>query len=205
MLRLPICAGSKPRGLVIGRSFLVATAPPIIRHLSNEGIASRAKSVRASTHALHCRRWWNCAPGGRAEIVFFLGEAASAEEARTLIALYRGADLDELLRAVTKYWDDILGTVQVKTPDRAMNFMLNRWLLYQTLACRVWSRSAFYQAGGAYGFRDQLQDVMALAGCATRHRAGAVTARRRASIRRGRCAALVASSIGPRRAHPDLR
>ena len=100
--------------------------------------------------------------GARAEIVFFLGEAASVAEARTLIALYRGADLDEVLRAVTKYWDDMLGTVQVKTPDRAMNFMLNRWLLYQTLACRVWSRSAFYQAGGAYGFRDQLQDVMAL-------------------------------------------
>jgi len=100
--------------------------------------------------------------GGRAEIVFFLGEAASTEEARTLVALYRGADLDEILRRVTKHWDNVVGAVQVTTPDRAMNLMLNRWLLYQTLACRVWSRSAFYQAGGAYGFRDQLQDVMAL-------------------------------------------
>ena len=100
--------------------------------------------------------------GGRAEIVFFLGEAATMEEARTLIALYRGADLDGTLRAVMKHWDDVLGAVQVTTPDRAMNIMLNRWLLYQTLACRVWARSAFYQAGGAYGFRDQLQDVMAL-------------------------------------------
>jgi len=100
--------------------------------------------------------------GGRAEIVFFLGEAATTEEARVLIALYRGADLDGILRTVMKHWDDVLGAVQVTTPDRAMNVLLNRWLLYQTLACRVWSRSGFYQAGGAYGFRDQLQDVMAL-------------------------------------------
>ena len=100
--------------------------------------------------------------GGRAEIVCFLGEAPSSEEARKLVALYRGADLDGAMRAVIQYWDDILGTVQVTTPDPAMNLMLNRWLLYQTLACRVWSRAAFYQAGGAYGFRDQLQDVMAL-------------------------------------------
>jgi cyclic beta-1,2-glucan synthetase len=100
--------------------------------------------------------------GGRTEIVFFLGEAASMAEARALITRYRAADVDEILRRVTEHWNDILGSVQVTTPDRAMNIMLNRWLLYQTLACRVWARAAFYQAGGAYGFRDQLQDVMAL-------------------------------------------
>jgi cyclic beta-1,2-glucan synthetase len=102
-------------------------------------------------------------PNGVIEIAFFLGEAASAEDARSLIARYRAADLGALLSAVGQYWDDVLGAVQVKTPDRPMDIMLNGWLLYQTLACRLWARSAFYQASGAYGFRDQLQDEMALA------------------------------------------
>jgi len=100
--------------------------------------------------------------GGTAEIVFFLGQAATAAEAQTLISHYRVADLDAVLRDVVAYWDGVLGTVQVKTPDRSMDLMLNRWMLYQTIACRIWARSAFYQASGAYGFRDQLQDSMAL-------------------------------------------
>jgi cyclic beta-1,2-glucan synthetase len=101
-------------------------------------------------------------PDQTAEIIFFLGEAASREAAEFLIKKYRAADLDAVFAAVTRQWDDTLGVVQVKTPDRAMDILLNRWLPYQTLACRVWARSAFYQASGAYGFRDQLQDVMAL-------------------------------------------
>jgi len=101
-------------------------------------------------------------PNGRAEIVCFLGEAASASDARMLITRYRTADLDAVLAAVSHHWAATLGAVQVKTPDRAMDIMLNGWLLYQTLACRIWARSGFYQASGAYGFRDQLQDGMAL-------------------------------------------
>jgi cyclic beta-1,2-glucan synthetase len=100
--------------------------------------------------------------GERAEIVFLLGEAATREDARALVMRYRTADLDRALGEVTTRWDDILVAVQVRTPDRSMDLLLNRWLLYQTLACRLWARSACYQAGGAYGFRDQLQDVTAL-------------------------------------------
>ena len=102
-------------------------------------------------------------PGETAEIVFFLGEAEDAAAAQSLISRYRTADLDAIYRDVLRHWDELLGAVQVKTPDRSMDIMLNRWLLYQTIACRLWARSAFYQAGGAYGFRDQLQDGMALA------------------------------------------
>jgi cyclic beta-1,2-glucan synthetase len=101
-------------------------------------------------------------PGGRSEVVFLLGQAATADEARALVTRYRSADVDVTLRAVATRWDDILSVVQVRTPDRSLDVMLNAWLLYQALACRVWARAAFYQAGGAYGFRDQLQDVMAL-------------------------------------------
>ena len=96
------------------------------------------------------------------EIVFLLGETATESEAQALVAKYQDADLDAVLAAVAALWDDTLGAVQVTTPDRSMDILLNSWLLYQTLACRVWARSAFYQASGAYGFRDQLQDVMAL-------------------------------------------
>ena len=101
-------------------------------------------------------------PGESAEVVFLLGQAESRDQARDLIKRCRGADFDQVLSDVTRRWDDLLRTVQVATPDPGMDLMLNRWLLYQTLSCRVWARAAFYQLSGAYGFRDQLQDVMAL-------------------------------------------
>jgi cyclic beta-1,2-glucan synthetase len=102
------------------------------------------------------------AAGQSAEIVFLLGDAPSAETARALIERYRTADLDAVLDEVRAFWNDTLGAVQVKTPDHSFDLMMNGALLYQTLACRMWARSGFYQASGAYGFRDQLQDAMAL-------------------------------------------
>ena len=101
--------------------------------------------------------------GATAEIVFFLGEAADTAAAQALVGRYRSANLDAVYRSVVNYWDQVLGAVQVRTPDRAMDLILNRWMLYQTLVCRMWARAGFYQASGAYGFRDQLQDGMALA------------------------------------------
>jgi cyclic beta-1,2-glucan synthetase len=101
-------------------------------------------------------------PGARVEIVFFLGQTESKEKARDLLNRYRAADLNQVFRDVLRQWDDTLSAVQVNTPDQSMDVILNRWLLYQTLSSRVWARAAFYQLSGAYGFRDQLQDVMAL-------------------------------------------
>jgi cyclic beta-1,2-glucan synthetase len=100
--------------------------------------------------------------GGSAEVVFFLGQTENKEQARELLRQYRTKDLDQVLRDVTTRWDEILDAVQITTPDRAMDLLVNRWLLYQTLSSRVWARAGFYQLSGAYGFRDQLQDVMAL-------------------------------------------
>ncbi len=103
------------------------------------------------------------APGERTEVLFLLGQGGDADEARSLVLRHRAANGDAVLGEVEEHWDELLGTVQVETPDASMNLLLNRWLLYQTLSCRIWARSAFYQSGGAYGFRDQLQDVLALA------------------------------------------
>lgn len=102
------------------------------------------------------------APNEHIDILFMLGDAASSDEARALVEKYRSVDLDAVLAQVQVQWDAVLDTVQVHTPDRAMDILLNDWLLYQVLSCRVWARTAYYQASGAYGFRDQLQDVTAL-------------------------------------------
>ncbi|MBN9430058.1 MAG: glycosyl transferase, partial [Burkholderiales bacterium] len=99
--------------------------------------------------------------GESIEVAMLLGQGACEEASKALIARYRAADLDAVQADVTAYWVRTLGAVHVKTPDRSMDIMLNGWLLYQTIACRLWARSAFYQASGAYGFRDQLQDGMA--------------------------------------------
>ena len=101
-------------------------------------------------------------PGHEADVVFLLGEAGSAEEARAIISRYES--IEQVYRALsaTRYWwETKLLAVQVNTPLLSVDLLLNRWLPYQTLSCRFWGRSALYQSSGAFGFRDQLQDSMA--------------------------------------------
>jgi len=111
--------------------------------------------------ALHGR--FEVQPGQSASIVFVIGQAAHATTAGQFAARYREpAMAEETLHEVIATWDQRLSAVRVRTPDAALDLMVNRWLPYQVLACRMWGRTAFYQSGGAYGFRDQLQDAMAL-------------------------------------------
>jgi len=102
-------------------------------------------------------------PGQETEVTLLLGEAADTAELQRLVERFRDPDrVEQSLQETRAAWDRLLETVQVETPDLAINFLMNRWLPYQTLSCRIWGRSAFYQSGGAVGFRDQLQDCLAL-------------------------------------------
>ncbi len=102
-------------------------------------------------------------PDETVDVVFLLGQAQDAGQARALARRFRASGaVDAALQATKEWWDGALGALHVETPDPAANLMLNRWLIYQALSCRLWGRSGFYQSGGAFGFRDQLQDALAL-------------------------------------------
>ncbi len=102
-------------------------------------------------------------PNAEQTVYILLGCEDSSESAAQLTQKYRQTHVcEQAFEDVQKFWDGAMGTITVSTPCPEMDVMLNNWLLYQTLSCRMWARSAFYQAGGAYGFRDQLQDSLAL-------------------------------------------
>ncbi len=101
--------------------------------------------------------------GQEKEILFTLGSGKTLDEARELLRRFSGLDsARQELEAIWEYWKRTLGVVYAETPDLSANFLVNGWLQYQVMSCRLWGRSGYYQSGGAFGFRDQLQDVMAL-------------------------------------------
>ncbi len=145
------------RGEFLGRNGSPAS-PAALGRIELSGRTGPALDPCGAVHASFELR-----PGEEKEVIFLLGAAGGREEVRQLVARFRdGGKVREAFDAVKRMWDGVLGAVQVHTPDAALDVEVNRWLLYQALSCRVWGRSALYQSGGAYGFRDQLQDVMAL-------------------------------------------
>jgi cellobiose phosphorylase len=136
-------------------------SPSVPAALDRVGLSGRAGAVFDPCAALMTDI--RLEPGQAEEVIFVLGQADAPDEVHRLVAKYTTPDgARRALGAVRNLWDQVLGAVQVRTRDAGLDLMVNRWLPYQILACRVWGRSAFYQSGGAYGFRDQLQDVMAL-------------------------------------------
>jgi cyclic beta-1,2-glucan synthetase len=128
--------------------------------LKRKGLSGKSGTSEDPCAALQST--FEFAPDEEHEIIILLGQCADSEKARELSLRYRQSDLaNHAFIEVTKSWRSLINTIQVKTPDSALDTLMNSWLFYQVLSCRFWSRTAFYQSGGAYGFRDQLQDCMA--------------------------------------------
>ncbi|MCA1440142.1 glycosyl transferase [Ensifer sp. IC4062] len=133
--------------------------------LGGSGLAGRVGSLLDPCAALMVEI--SIPPAQSAELVFVLGQADSRDEVRRLAREYaEPGSARNSLEVASRQWDRLLSAVTVRTPDTAFDVMMNRWLLYQVMSCRIWARTGFYQSGGAYGFRDQLQDVAALVHCA---------------------------------------
>ncbi len=129
--------------------------------LGRVGLSANIEPGLDPCAALQIQLW--LAPGEIKEVSFLLGQGANRKQALRLARQYqRITKVEAAWQALNQHWDQLLNKLTVKTPDPAMDLLLNRWLLYQSLSCRIWGRSALYQSSGAYGFRDQLQDVMAL-------------------------------------------
>ncbi len=147
------CTGTD-RGAFLGRGG-VARAPAGIYRKSESGIGSGEAAVLFE-------RLVTIAPGAAVQEIMMIGWAEGLSAAHAMVRAAPTQSLDARVVAVQQLWDGRLDALTVRTPEPAIDLLVNRWLIYQVLSARLFGRAGFYQAGGAYGFRDQLQDVMAL-------------------------------------------
>ena len=144
------------------RHAFLGTGSVFLPDAVTEGAALEAGTHDASDPCAALAVDLELAPGASVPITLLLGDAEGWDAATALSEKHRDTDVDVALADNERRWDDFLNVLQIKTPDPAFDIIVNRWLPYQTLACRISARSAFYQASGAFGFRDQLQDTLSL-------------------------------------------
>ncbi|MFZ0454582.1 MAG: glucoamylase family protein [Ignavibacteriaceae bacterium] len=153
----PACTISCNRTEFIGRNGTLRN-PAAMTHMHLSGRTGAALDPCAAIQVP-----FELGDGQELEIIFKLGSGNNYDETGKLVQRFRGSNAARsTLESVWQYWNHTLGAVQIETPETSLNVLTNGWLLYQTLACRIWARSGYYQSGGAFGFRDQLQDVMSL-------------------------------------------
>jgi len=153
----PVVSYTARRDHFIGRNGDLAT-PAAMRDEQLSGVTGAGDDPCAALRAVIA-----LAPGETRDVVVLLGVGTDDVDAHRLIERYRvPAAAAAAIQQAVAAWDDRLSVLRARTPDAKFDVLLNRWSLYQALSCRMWARSAFYQSGGAYGFRDQLQDAMAL-------------------------------------------
>jgi cyclic beta-1,2-glucan synthetase len=158
-----LSSNKAPHGLTADRGEFLGRLGSLHRPEALRRIGLSGRVVAGDDPCAALQLHVDLAPGASEEVYFILGQGADRNQALELAWQFQDAEVvSKAWQDVQDQWECILGAIEVETPDRAMDLLLNRWLLYQALACRIWGRSALYQSSGAYGFRDQLQDVMAL-------------------------------------------